>query len=197
MKQINLTTGKWKMKRTTKIILLLLLLLITIGYCRYHFTDKRPQRSCPVESLILDEELLPPGHYADTLNSPALGESDESASRSFSYKSDAIYNEVFRRPSEKLAKKKFEKWIEVAFNVNEYEGPWERPEEIDYVSPIADNYEFACGKSNVDYTCKLVATYDEYFVLFLVDVSKGGITLEMVEEMLIAMDQRMAECLQE
>ena len=75
--------------------------------------------------------------------------------------------------------------------------PGRGPEEIDYVSPITDNYEFACGKSNVDYTCKLVATYDEYFVLFLVDVSKGGIALEMVEEMLIAMDQRMAECLQE
>ena len=126
MRQINLTTGRWKMKRTTKIILLLFLLLITIGYCRYHFTDKRPQRSCPVESLILDEELLPPGHYANILYSPALGESDESASRRFSYKSDAIYNKVIRRSSERLAKKKFEKWIEVAFNVNEYEGPWER-----------------------------------------------------------------------
>ena len=185
------------MKRTTKIILLLFLLLITIGYCRYHFTDKRPQRSCPVESLILDEELLPPGHYADTLNSPAIGESDESASRRFSYNYDAIYNEVFRRPSEKLAKKKFDYWVEISFPVDENEGPWERPEEIDYVSPIADNYEFACGKSYVYHKCALVATYDEYFVRFQAQVSKGGITLEMVEEMLIAMDQRMAECLQE
>ena len=81
--------------------------------------------------------------------------------------------------------------------MDEEEGPWERPEEIDYVSPIADNYEFACGKLYRDYKCVLVATYDEYFVLFQAQVSKGGITLEMVEEMLIAMDQRMAECLQE
>ena len=106
MKQINLTTGRWRMKRTTKIILLLLLLLITIGYCRYHFTDKRPQRSCPVESLILDEELLPPGHYANILYSPSLGETGESASRTFSYHYDSILNEVLRRPSEKSAEDK-------------------------------------------------------------------------------------------
>ena len=186
------------MKRTTKIILLLLLLLITIGYCRYHFTDKRPQRSCPVESLILDEELLPPGHYADTYSiHPPLGSRTK------------VHPDVFHtnlmRSTIKLSAGHPKSWrrknsttgSEFHFAVDENEGPWERPEEIDYVSPIADNYEFACGKSNVYHKCALVATYDEYFVRFQAQVSKGGITLEMVEEMLIAMDQRMAECLQE
>ena len=64
--------------------------------------------------------------------------------------------------------------------------------------PLRTNYEFCLWKNYIGITkCVLVATYDEYFVLFQAQVSKGGITLEMVEEMLIAMDQRMAECLQE
>ena len=95
------------MKRTTKIILLLFLLLITIGYCRYHFTDKRPQRSCPVESLILNEELLPPGHYANILYSPSLGETGRKRIEDvFHTIMIQSYNEVLRRPSEKSAKNK-------------------------------------------------------------------------------------------
>lgn len=182
-------------KNITKIILLLILLMM--GFCWYNSIDRRPQRSCPVESLILDEKLLPEDRSVDPIHSPAYGETDESASRNLYYKNDVIYNLVIRRVSKKQAIYRFEHWVEIAFDVDENEGPWERPEEIDYVSPIADNYEFACGKSNIDYVCTLVATYDEYFVLFLVEVSKQGITLEKVEEMLIAMDQRMAECLQE
>ena len=77
---------------------------------------------------------------------------------------DAIYNKVIPPAIRKVGEEKNSTTgSEFSFRVDENKGPWERPEEIDYVSPIADNYEFACGKSYVYHKCALVATYDEYF----------------------------------
>jgi hypothetical protein len=91
------------------------------------------------------------------------------------------------------AKSEFDNYLETAFDTDKYMGPWEIPSEM-YSSAIADNYHVACGTVHDVYQCRLAATYDEYSVYLRVDVGEEGIILLRVNEILQAIDERMAQC---
>lgn len=73
--------------------------------------------------------------------------------------------------------------------------PWAVPEEWSYESPIADRFKFACAELVIldrFQSCKAVAQYDEYISVFRTHVSPEYMTLEDVERILKAIDERMA-----
>ncbi len=80
--------------------------------------------------------------------------------------------------------------------------PWALPEEWSYESPIADRFKFACGEVDMNglgppqMTCTAVAQHDECISVFSTELSPEYMTLEDVERILIAIDERMASYLE-
>lgn len=74
--------------------------------------------------------------------------------------------------------------------------PWAVPEEWSYESPIADRFKFACAEfeilGRVSRFCAAVAQYDEYISVFRTHISPEYMTLEDLERILKAIDERMA-----
>lgn len=75
--------------------------------------------------------------------------------------------------------------------------PWAVPEEWSYQSPVADRFKFACGEPDFPpqlqgTVCVAVAQYDEYVSVLVTNPSPGEMTLQDVERILVAIDERMA-----
>ena len=73
--------------------------------------------------------------------------------------------------------------------------PWTVPAEWSYGSSAADRFKFACGEVDLPglhWKCKAVAQYDEYVSVFITHLSHDNMTLEDVERILVAIDERMA-----
>ena len=73
--------------------------------------------------------------------------------------------------------------------------PWTVPEEWSYHSTAADRFTFACGEFDFlgpKWTCKTVAQYDEYISVFRSELSPDYMTLEQLERVLVAIDDRMS-----
>ncbi len=148
---------------------------------------------CPIETLILNENLFPTGTHAEPLESPLPEFPKESAAQSFYYAPDSVYQEVVKFRSARAAKDELEYYTKAIFDVDKYMGPWLTPEDL-YFSSFANNYRAACGIDGQIYQCRMLATYKGYFVFFRAEVSPQGITMTKVNELLQNIDQRMAEC---
>jgi hypothetical protein len=74
--------------------------------------------------------------------------------------------------------------------------PFAVPEQWSYRSPVADRFKFACaevepfGEDRPVLSCEALAQYDEYISLFSAQLSH--MTLEDLERILVAIDERMA-----
>jgi hypothetical protein len=175
------------MWRVNRFVTMWIVLVLTLTSCA------STQPKCTIESLILDEKLLPEGTYAERLALAIPEKPKESASRSFYYAPYDIFHAVINWHSARAAKREFNNDIETAFDTDKYMGPWETPGNM-FNSQIADNYHVACGTDRT-YQCRLAATYAEYSVYFRADVGDEGITLLKVNEVLQAMDETMAQCI--
>jgi len=73
--------------------------------------------------------------------------------------------------------------------------PWAVPDEWSYQSPVADQFTFACGEQDSALfpttVCVAVAQYDEYVSVLVTHPTRDNMTLEQVEGLLIAIDERM------
>ncbi len=72
--------------------------------------------------------------------------------------------------------------------------PWEVPEGWTYRSPRADRFRFACAELEIldrFVSCKAVAQYDEFVSVFQTHISPSYMTLDEVEPILRAIDERM------
>ena len=154
-------------------------------------SNKAPK--CPIETLLLDEDIFPEGTYAEPLISPVPEYPEESAGRTFYYAPDDIFHLVVKWRSASAAKDDFELNLKSAFDVDKYMGPWETPDRM-FISSTAQNYYAACGVAHKVNQCRMVATYGGYSVFFRAYVSDQGITLPKVNELLQAIDERMAQC---
>jgi hypothetical protein len=150
---------------------------------------------CAIETLILDENLLPEGTYAERLISPVSERPQESVAQTFYYAPDAVLHEVVNWRSTRAAKREYDLTVKSAFDVDNYMGPWDIPDGM-FISSTAQNYYAACGVAHKVYQCRMVATYGEYSVFFRSYVSDKGITLPKVNELLQAIDERMAQCVE-
>lgn len=176
------------------LIAVLMMLWTFTGGC-YVFTTP-PPRVCPVESLVLDAAPFPPGAIAEPLLSPLPRASWESAGRSINLKTGGgAIHDVYRYKTAGRAAREFERRKEIEFAVNRQRGPWEVPDKLSYHSPIANRYYIACGVQTDVYMCKMIAQYEEYYVVFVAHMNPKGMTFDTLERVLRAIDERMAKCL--
>jgi hypothetical protein len=75
---------------------------------------------------------------------------------------------------------------------------WAVPDGWSYESRVADRIKFACGEVDMsplgppEWQCTAVAQYDEYVSVFHTELDPEYMTLEDVEHILVAIDERMA-----
>lgn len=150
---------------------------------------------CPIQLLLLDENLFPSGTQAEQLFSPAPERPKESAGRSYYFPPDLVFHEVINWHSERSAQNEFDLHSKSAFDVDQSMGPWETLDEL-YISLTAQNYRAACGIAYHIYQCRMLASYNGYSVFFRAFVSDQGITLQKVNELLQAIDERMVQCIE-
>ena len=168
-------------------VVFVVLVLLFLNSC----SGKHPK--CPIETLLLDENLFPKGTYAERLISPVAEYPRDSAGRTHYYAPDSVLQEVINWHSEKSAKDEFDLQLKSAFDVDQFMGPWETLDGL-YTSPTAQNYYAACGVASHIYQCRMSSTYKGYSVFFRAEVSEQGITLQKVNELLEAIDERMIQC---
>jgi len=73
--------------------------------------------------------------------------------------------------------------------------PWAVPDEWSYESPFADRFKFACAEIDIlgsYWRCEAVGQHDEFISVFYTVLSPEYMTLEDVERILVAIDERMA-----
>jgi len=189
------------MGKMGKKVLLMGMLMLLWAFLAGCITTPMP-RDCKISSLVIDETAFPPGTMADRLVSPLPGgpiprTAFESAGRSFHYSRTfgiAVHN-VYRYKSANRAAEEFARRIKLEFSSGEHRGPWIKPSDLTYESPIADQFHLACGMDGNFHTCVVVAQYEEYFVLLNVHMSPEAMTFQDLERLLRAIDERMAKCL--
>jgi hypothetical protein len=75
--------------------------------------------------------------------------------------------------------------------------PWAVPDEWSYQSPVADQFRFACGEQDsgpyLTTVCVAIARYDEYVSVLVTHPSRDNVTLDEVERLVMAIDERMAQ----
>lgn len=78
--------------------------------------------------------------------------------------------------------------------------PWAVPDEWSYESPVADRSKFACAEIDIlgsYWRCEAVGQYDEFISVLYTLLSPQYMTLEDLEGILVAIDERMAFYLEE
>jgi len=175
------------MHRNNHFVMFFATLILFLNSC----SSKPPK--CPIETLLLDENFFPQGTHAEQLFSPVPEYPSESAGRTHYYAPDMVLQLVVNWHSGKSAKDEFDFQLTSAFDVDQYMGPWETPDGL-YTSSIAQNYHAACGVASHLYQCRMISTYGGYSVFFRAYVSEQGITLQKVNELLQAIDERMTQC---
>lgn len=103
---------------------------------------------------------------------------------------------VFRYRNEWQAAEAFSLDYPAAFYAFSRLTPWREPEGWSYRSSVADRFRFACadfeGFRGRETRCTAMAQYDEFISVFSADILPDVMTLEDVEHILKAIDERMA-----
>jgi hypothetical protein len=168
--------------------------LLVIGV----FTSCRPtQNKCDVKDMLLNKMDFPQGTILNDPSSPVAEYPTESASITASFLNDSIYQVVGRYSSVKRAERKFTENLDYYFKGDKFEGPWETPVDLSFESPLANNYHVACGIMGDEYQCRMIGQYEEYYTFFFAYISNSGISLETFQSLLIRIDDRMKQCVQE
>lgn len=190
--------------RFTLLFVLVGLCLICAGgmhLCNYgHLPWERvPDRSFPVEVLLINESAFPPGWEASDAgpqppaNAP-LGHynSIERTMLTFYVHGGVANHQVHRFASVREAAREFKRQKSISFP----EG-WVVPAELPYRSPSADQFYLACGIEGSIQMCRAIWQYEEYFLRFNTHMSPDFMTYADLERVLKAIDERMASYLAE
>ncbi len=170
--------------------------------CGYRFWEPHaPERSFTPEDLLIDQEIVPPGWE---LTEPTFPAGDtlcttECSTRGFTVSDDESLiryggHDVYRYLSAGIARRTFEKvYLATARSLDPVS-------EWTYQSPVAERSHFGCHRVGGDarVICEWGAQYEEYIILFSVALSSDEVSLasmEQIEEMVRAIDARMAEYL--
>lgn len=177
----------------TKRALVGVLLSLTLVGCRA--LQQPPKHDCPVETLVLDGAVFPPGSNAGSLESPLPEAAWASAGRTFYLPRGVAGHSVYQHKTPRIAAEEFLANKRAQFAQDENLGPWATPGELTYRSPIADQYYVACGNEWGNEMCIMIAQYEEYFVLVTAHMSEDGMTYADFERVLRAVDEKMSACL--
>jgi hypothetical protein len=152
-------------------------------------------QNCRIDQLLLDQSNYPSDTIFDDINSPIAEEPRESASRSVYYHENWIGEIVIRYPSIERANEIFRRRTKSVFHPAEVYGLWETPPEISLSDLSADQYEIACGDvKNFGKRCIMIGQYEEYFVMFNMDISNDDVSRELFRDLVLKIDDRMSAC---
>lgn len=194
------------------------LLLTCMALTLFYFTiwGKPKKRAQPVNmyDLVVDVSAFPQGRYWHQVSGPLppperkrLRDEDKGLYATFGWGAyEMAQHEVLYYKNELQATFSF-------YTLNEFPRfkemvtPWAVPEGWTYRSPVADRFKFACceieteimrGRMRQISSCTAVAQYDEYISIFTTPVSPTApMTLEDLERVLRAIDERMAQHLKD
>jgi len=185
------------MSYTSRFLQVALIAIILTGCNLSRLQSKTPvAASPPASAFLLDSDVFPRGWTF---------ESDEQgvivAGRDF-YLPNAYghsFQEVFRRPNDNEASKKYKTYLSGEFNVSGARQPaipFVPPPEITFKSNIANEYYFACGVDVIP-QCKMLARYRNYFVYLYLNLSTntepGGLTYSEIEHVLEALESKVSD----
>ena len=169
-----------------------------------------PTPSIPASELILDTKAFPPDWILDPCE-PHCEPEVLSALQSFGIVGipGHVIQEVLYLGYEDAAHDEFQSFRRAYFGKSDTRSPstdFLPPPEVSYRSPIADEQYLGCGVDVVP-ACRAILRYDSYLVYFYFSLDKGfadgkvietdGLTIEQVEPILRAMDERVLELFDE
>lgn len=172
--------------------------ILLAGCNLYTAQPKTSVSSTPASAFLLDASVFPTGwvSYSDDPGTIVAG-------RDFGIANvpGHSFQEVYRRPSNDDASKKYKVYLAGEFNVSgthQPAVPFALPGEITFKSKIADEYYFACGVDVIP-QCKMLARYQNYFVFLYFDVSTkkslGGLTYPEIERVLESLEIKVSNVL--
>ncbi len=163
------------------------------------------RRAAPVDiyDLMLDPSVLPDGHELCTGPGPIpKRERGETESLLVGFCPPdfngvgGTHQEVYAYPNEQVLASVYNREFQAReFPRHNMRTPWTVPDGWSYQSPVADHFKFACGETDFPHqatVCAAVAQYDEYVSVLVTHPSPDNMTLEDVERILVAIDERMA-----
>ncbi|HIE55424.1 MAG TPA: hypothetical protein EYP90_09635 [Chromatiaceae bacterium] len=107
---------------------------------------------------------------------------------------------VYEYKNERQAAREFEKQLPHRFNSNSIASrtPWRPPQELPYISTVAEQFYFACHEGSINRIstiCQAMGQYENYLVIFHTHVTPEYMTYADIESILLIIDARMAEYL--
>jgi hypothetical protein len=108
---------------------------------------------------------------------------------------EGVGYEVHRYATQRQASRELARVRYSFFADRETRVSWEKPPEIEYVSPVADEYILACGLLNERQRCGMAAVYQEYFVFYNAVMSEDQMTFQDFKQALTFIDAQMAHYL--
>jgi hypothetical protein len=104
---------------------------------------------------------------------------------------------VYRYRNVSRAAKEFERQITIEFNSSSVasSSPWQPPTQLPYVSPVADDFYFACHISAISgkTTCQFMGVYRNYLVIFHTHIVPNYMEYDDLKIILETIDERMSE----
>jgi hypothetical protein len=174
---------------------------ILMGGCQS--VRSTPTAGPPAQAFIVSEDVYPSGWKSLPCES-LLCQSDGSAYEAYlvskANQPGHLIQEVFRLDSIEDASAKFATYRKNDFQKKDADPEsteFSPPVELQYTSPIADEYYFACGRE-FGLVCRMIARYRNYFVYFYFDMDDGrgyGLTYSDVEMILHWLDGRVSSLL--
>jgi len=161
-----------------------------------------PIRDFPIEAMLIPVRAFPKGWTDDPTGPsapplPPLGgyKSIERTEVFFYIANGVATEEIHRFACTRQAADAFASSKHSEFAEGEFSRGWLPPTELQYRSPIAEQFYLACGQHGSIRMCRAIGQYQEYFVLFNTHMSPGFMTYADLEKILRAIDGPMARYL--
>jgi len=156
-----------------------------------------PTPTFPIESLLLDESAFPGGWLAYEPYEPedgfGLAVCVHYSPPPTSPGGIALHSAYVARSPEEAADG-YGIWAAFWFSDREGWSVWRAPDELRYQSSVADQYRFACSREEDGgrQVCQAVGQYGRYMTRFHTFMNPDTMTPSDLEQVLIAIDERMA-----
>jgi hypothetical protein len=157
----------------------------------------------PIEDMLLDESAFPVGWSVSTDGADPIPRAPWTGSTNvvenvelyfYAYGGGAL-ERIWRFMSSEDASQAFEHQMRYVFRNGEFNTPWAVPAELSYHSSVASQFHYACATFDGQPSpgCAYVAQYGVHVVHFQTSMLPGLMTYSDLENVLQAIDERMAQ----
>ena len=155
-----------------------------------------PPAPCPIESLLVDESVVPDEWYFSMYGDPTSRFGVEFEKVHFNSQYGGGTQNVYREWTEREAQRGYRSLVKSWFSPQGELTEWVLPSELSYHGLIADQMQLGCATDIFAKTqrCQFIAQYGVYVVWFQASMSEV-MTYSDFEVVLRDIDRRMAECL--